>query len=260
MTNAPPGYDFSTGARPRALLFDWDNTLVDTWDVITDALNAVYDAFGLPHWTIADAKARIRESMREAFPKTFGDRAKDAGRIFSDYFALHHLERLRAMPGAGELLQALAGSGLHLGVVSNKRGRFLRLEAEHLGWTGHFARLVGAADTSLDKPAVEPVELALSSCAGPRSGSSAIPTSICAARSMRGVSPFCSVPSRRRPGSSTPIRPQSICRIAPGSRHGCVLSGFCRPRICDRQPRSRSIVFRSIDHPVLPISRLPTGP
>jgi phosphoglycolate phosphatase len=162
MTNAPPGYDFSSGARPRALLFDWDNTLVDTWDVITDALNAVYDAFGMPQWTIADAKARIRESMREAFPKTFGDRANDAGRIFSDYFALHHLERLRAMPGAGELLQALAGSGLHLGVVSNKRGRFLRLEAEHLGWTGHFARLVGAADTSLDKPAVEPVELALS--------------------------------------------------------------------------------------------------
>jgi phosphoglycolate phosphatase len=162
MTKAPAGYDFNDGARlPRALLFDWDNTLVDNWDVITDALNAVYDAFGMPRWTVAEAKARIRESMREAFPKAFGARAKEAGRIFSDYFAEHHLDRLKEMEGASALLQALAGSGLHLGVVSNKRGRFLRLEAERLGWTGHFVRLVGAADAPVDKPAVEPVELAL---------------------------------------------------------------------------------------------------
>jgi phosphoglycolate phosphatase len=165
MIEATPAYDLKEGAggigRPRALLFDWDNTLVDNWDVITDAMNAVYDAFGMPRWTIDEAKAKIRSSMRDAFPKAFGDRAKEAGRIFSDYFALHHLERLREMPGAGGLLRGLAGSGLHLGVVSNKRGRFLRLEAERLGWTGHFGRLVGAADAALDKPAVEPVDLAL---------------------------------------------------------------------------------------------------
>ena len=147
--------------RPRALLFDWDNTLVDNWGVITDAMNAVYDAFGMARWTVAEAKARIRESMREAFPKTFGERAKEAGRIFSDHFAAHHLDGLQEMPGASELLQGLAATGLHLAVVSNKRGRFLRLEAERLGWTGHFASLIGAADASVDKPAVEPVEMAL---------------------------------------------------------------------------------------------------
>jgi phosphoglycolate phosphatase len=72
------------------------------------------------------------------------------------------------MPGAGGLLRGLAGSGLHLGVVSNKRGRFLRLEAERLGWTGHFGRLVGAADAPVDKPAVEPVDLALVESGIPR--------------------------------------------------------------------------------------------
>ena len=172
MIAATPGYDLKNGAggigRPRALLFDWDNTLVDNWDVITDAMNAVYDAFGMPRWTIEEAKARIRSSMRDSFPKTFGERAKEAGRIFSDYFAAHHLERLREMPGAGGLLRGLAGSGLHLGVVSNKRGRFLRLEAERLGWTGHFGRLVGAADAPVDKPAVEPVDLALAESGIPR--------------------------------------------------------------------------------------------
>jgi phosphoglycolate phosphatase-like HAD superfamily hydrolase len=86
-------------AQPRALLFDWDNTLVDNWDVITEAMNAVYDAFGMARWTVGDAKSRIRESMRDAFPKAFGDRAKEAGRIFSDYFAAHHLDGLQEMPG-----------------------------------------------------------------------------------------------------------------------------------------------------------------
>jgi phosphoglycolate phosphatase len=147
--------------RPRAILFDWDNTLVDNWDVITEAMNAVYDAFDMPRWTVEQAKARIRSSMRDAFPRTFGQRAKEAGRIFSEYFALHHLDRLQEMPGAGDLLRALAESRLHLAVVSNKRGCFLRLEAERLGWSKLFASLIGAADATADKPEVAPVELAL---------------------------------------------------------------------------------------------------
>ena len=146
---------------PRAILFDWDNTLVDNWPVISDSMNAVFAAFGMPHWTLAETKARTRASLRDSFPRLFGDRAKEAGRIFSDHFASRHLAELREMPGAGALLRRLKASGIYLGIVSNKRGRFLRLEADHLGWTGHFAKLVGAADAHEDKPSVAPVELAL---------------------------------------------------------------------------------------------------
>ena len=146
---------------PRAILFDWDNTLVDNWAVIAEAMNAVFSAFDMPRWSLAETKARTRASLRDSFPRMFGARAKEAGRIFSDYFAARHLAELREMPGASDLLRRLAGSRLYLGIVSNKRGRFLRLEAEHLGWTGHFARLVGAADAAEDKPAVAPVDLAL---------------------------------------------------------------------------------------------------
>ena len=147
--------------EPRAILFDWDNTLVDNWAVIAEAMNAVFSAFGMPLWSLAETKARTRASLRDSFPKLFGERAKEAGRIFSDHFASRHLSELREMPGAGDLLRQLAASGIYLGIVSNKRGRFLRLEADHLGWTGHFTRLVGAADAPEDKPAVAPVDLAL---------------------------------------------------------------------------------------------------
>ena len=146
---------------PRAILFDWDNTLVDNWAIIAEAMNAALVAFDRPAWSLAETKARVRASLRDSFPTMFGDRAKEAGRIFSEHFASRHLAELREMPGAGDLLRRLAGSDLYLGIVSNKRGRFLRLEADHLGWTGHFTRLVGAADAAEDKPAVAPVDMAL---------------------------------------------------------------------------------------------------
>ena len=76
---------------PRAILFDWDNTLVDNWPVISDSMNEVFSAFGMPQWTLAETKARTRASLRDSFPRLFGERAKEAGRIFSDHFASRHL-------------------------------------------------------------------------------------------------------------------------------------------------------------------------
>src|SRR5262249_27650124 len=65
----------TTGAHgvPRAILFDWDNTLVDNWAVINDSMNAVFSAFGMPQWTLAETKARTRASLRDSFPRMFGE-------------------------------------------------------------------------------------------------------------------------------------------------------------------------------------------
>lgn len=151
--------------RPRAVLFDWDNTLVDNWDVIHEALNAALGHMGHPLWTLAETRARVRASARDAFPAMFGERWHEAEQVFYEAFKAHHLQRLKAMEGAAPMLERLASDGIYLGVVSNKRGALLRREAEHLGWSGRFARLVGAGDAERDKPAREPVELALSAAA-----------------------------------------------------------------------------------------------
>ena len=41
-----------TPVRPRALLFDWDNTLVDTWGAIHHALTVTFEAMGETPWTL----------------------------------------------------------------------------------------------------------------------------------------------------------------------------------------------------------------
>ncbi len=146
---------------PRAILFDWDNTLADTWGAIHEALNLTLVAMGHPTWTYDETRLKVQRSLRDSFPQVFGDRWQEAGDVYLRSFSEVHLKRLRPMPGAGELLAELSGSGLYLAVVSNKTGRFLRIEAEHLGWAHHFRHLIGATDAPKDKPAVEPVDMAL---------------------------------------------------------------------------------------------------
>jgi len=112
-------------------------------------------------WSLDETKARVRLSLRESFPSHFGERWKEARQIYLDSFRAIHLARLTALPGRGQLLQALADTGIFLGVVSNKTGALLRLEAQRIGWSGFFGNIVGAGDASADKPAAAPVLLAL---------------------------------------------------------------------------------------------------
>jgi len=148
-------------SAPRAILFDWDNTLVDTWPCIIKAINTTLTAMDMPTWSEAECHARIARSMRDTFPEIFGERWEEARRVFYDTFADIHIDMLATLPGATALLENLSRQGVFLGVVSNKTGRFLRAEADHLGWTRYFGALVGAGDASRDKPAREPVEMAL---------------------------------------------------------------------------------------------------
>ncbi len=147
---------------PRALLFDWDNTLVDSWGAIHHALKVTFEAMGREPWTLDETRQRVRRSTREAFPALFGDRAEAAAGIFYQAFESGHLQSLEAREGADALLRGLAAADrYYLAVVSNKRGDLLRREVAKLGWDGYFERLVGANDAVRDKPAVDAVELAL---------------------------------------------------------------------------------------------------
>jgi phosphoglycolate phosphatase len=151
--------DANAGERPTVLLYDWDNTLVDGWAAITAALNATFEAFDKPLWTVEDTRSRVRVSLRESFPVMFGSAWERARDIFYATLSERHLDHVAPMPGAAEALAA--GRYLPQGVVSNKAGPFLRREVVHLGWSGYFGPVIGAGDASSDKPNPAPILLAL---------------------------------------------------------------------------------------------------
>jgi phosphoglycolate phosphatase len=141
------------------LLYDWDNTLVDGWAGIAAALNAVFAAFAMPLWSVADTRARVRVSLRDSFPVMFGAEWERARDIFYGALEDQHLHHVAPMPGAAGALAA--GVPWPQGVVSNKAGRYLRAEVAHLGWAAHFGAVIGAGDAAADKPAAAPILLAL---------------------------------------------------------------------------------------------------
>lgn len=146
---------------PRAVLFDWDGTLVDGWKAIMAAYNITRVAMGMDPWDEQTVRANVRLSWREAFPVIFGDRWEEAGRIYYEQFGKVHLDYLMPLPGAASLLQTLQARGIFAAVVSNKKGPYLRAEISQLNWHPYFGSIVGAQDAVRDKPHPDPVHLAL---------------------------------------------------------------------------------------------------
>ncbi len=147
---------------PRALIFDWDNTLIDTWTLIHKALEDTFLAYELDPWTLEETKDRVRQSAREAFPLLFGAQSEEAIALYTRRYRHWSGRSLTPLADAADLLALWAREGRGpLSVVSNKQGQLLRDEAKRLGWDSHFHRLVGANDAQADKPDVAPVLMAL---------------------------------------------------------------------------------------------------
>ena len=146
---------------PRAVLFDWDNTLVNTWPTIVECYRDTFNALGQTPWTADEVKARAHGSLRDVFPGLFGERAGHAEKVFYETFYRIHLERLEPLPGAETLLARCQEAGCYVAVVSNKVGDNLRAELRHLGWDRWISAAVGARDCARDKPAPDPIYRAL---------------------------------------------------------------------------------------------------
>lgn len=154
-------YALPVAFPPSAVLFDWDHTLVDSWETIFHAVNATRLAFELEPWTEDVATVNIQRSGRDSFPQWFGRHAREAQDFFYKLVEEKHLEGLNPMPDSQDLLEILVRKGIPVGVVSNKNSAFLRKEVAYLKWENYFQAVVGAGDALRDKPAADPLLLAL---------------------------------------------------------------------------------------------------
>ncbi len=146
--------------RPKAILFDWDGTLIDSLPTIHAAYNHTLKTFGHAPLSEDEARHKIRKSAREVFPDIFGDKAAAAQEIFYTHIRAEHLKHLCVIGGGKEFLLAMGAQNIPLGVVSNKRDDVLQQEVIALGWRPFFRVVIGAGVAARDKPAADPLLLA----------------------------------------------------------------------------------------------------
>jgi phosphoglycolate phosphatase len=80
---------------------------------------------------------------------------------YFDNYNTHQLPNIKPLPGANELLDALALRDIPIGMVTNKVEASAARQLEALGWGNRFAVVVGADSGTLPKPAADPALLAL---------------------------------------------------------------------------------------------------
>lgn len=133
----------------KAVFFDWDNTLVDTWPIIFKASNAALKHFGLPPATLEEIKVRARLSTREGFPKLFGENWKKAQTVFYQTI-FENKNDIKLYEGVSASLHKLKKSGYPIAIISNKKRELLREEIELLKAPCDF--ILGSGDSLYDKP------------------------------------------------------------------------------------------------------------
>ncbi|HEU0117830.1 MAG TPA: HAD family hydrolase [Alphaproteobacteria bacterium] len=147
---------------PKAIIFDWDNTLVDSWPAIMDAINQTRKHYGLETWSLPEIKKNCTRAARDSFPEWFGEEWEVAYAYYYNAFdKVRKQYGIVTMPGATELLKYLNEKEVPCFIVSNKRGDYLRIEIAQLKWKDYFTGVAGAHDAPKDKPAREHVVHAL---------------------------------------------------------------------------------------------------
>ncbi len=144
--------------KPEAIFFDWDGTLVDTFDVLHAANNHVQISMGKGPLSKEEARKRTLMSTQNLYPKLYPGKEAEAMRYFYAYIEENHLTELKKINGADTLLSLLKEDGISLGVASNKKQLYLEREINHMGWHHFFEdRVIGAGVAERDKPAPDPI-------------------------------------------------------------------------------------------------------
>ena len=147
--------------KPSAIIFDFDDTLIDSMPTIKKALDSTFAEFGISKEIITTNKIDINRSLRDYFEQVFAEKLPEARAAYYKHYK-QYAQNLTAFENAENVLKFLQQKAVYTVVVSNKNGPGLRAEINDLfAWQDYFKAIVGAGDAQEDKPSALPALLAL---------------------------------------------------------------------------------------------------
>jgi pyrophosphatase PpaX len=146
----------------RGVLFDLDGTLIDTWDLYVEAYTRALEPHFKRRLSLEELVALRPTSERRLLSRALGAPELEAAHreFLRQYRELHPLLFGGVYPGVAEMLAALRGMGLHLGIVTGKSRPAWEITARHAA-LGSFQAVVTDEDVQEAKPSPEGLHLAL---------------------------------------------------------------------------------------------------
>lgn len=149
--------------RFKAVLFDFDGTLIDSTRLIIESYHhtmRIHRGTTLPdsEW-IAGLGTPLRVQFRR-----FTDDPAEVQRMIETYREwnlAHHDEMVRAFPGAVDAVTGLKAKGAQLGIVTSKNRHGVERGLTLCGFDGLFDEIVTSDDLEASKPDPAPVLAAL---------------------------------------------------------------------------------------------------
>jgi phosphoglycolate phosphatase len=174
----------------RAVLFDFDMTLMDTSYIINECTNMLADAKGLRRVSREETLAVIGLSIEDSWRTLWGKFEPEWLDHYRNEFRLKEEEGFRQFPGTMDTPARLREAGVKTGVVSNRR--FARMAVEKSGMSGLFDVIIGLENVANAKPHPEPILTALDEISVPPEsavyvGDTTIDMNAAAAAGVRGL-------------------------------------------------------------------------
>ncbi len=132
----------------KAVIFDLDGTLANTFDDLRSSIDDMRAAFGMGPISLEQMTSFINASLRGFAEGGLGITEPDetiekAMQIYCDAYAKHYLEKTCAYDGLHELLADLRANGVHLAVYSNKMADYVVKICQKIYGTDTFEVLMG---------------------------------------------------------------------------------------------------------------------
>jgi HAD superfamily hydrolase (TIGR01509 family) len=142
----------------RAVLFDWDGTLLNSYAADVRAYLSLFRALEIK-WTEREVNLHYSPNWYRVYRAALIPRSKwiEANRLWTQAYKL---ERPQLLPGARRVLRTLAAE-FELGIVTSGNRARVRRQLREFGLADYFSACVCNEDAAKKKPNPAPLQLAL---------------------------------------------------------------------------------------------------
>ena len=138
----------------RAILFDFDGTLADSYQAITASVNYVRASHQLADLSLESVKKQVGHSPVHLLSKTVGIGDPETNlKLYREHHPTVMLHQTHLLPGAREVLETVRRLGMKSAITSNKPRAYNEKILKHLGIDHFFETVLGPEDVPHRKPA-----------------------------------------------------------------------------------------------------------